>query len=197
MSDYQSEIRESEISTSKEMHSTYFGSGGIYQNLTPPKKRGFPRWILILIIIFSAICTIGLVAKLSENADEELTPVAEPQSGAILLGREDVYGSTITVTAPRGKACVVRLKTKDNVTRLSFYVRAGDTVIVGVPQESLYAYFALGSVWYGGTNLFGENTTYSMDDEACDYSRYSMTYSLNSTSSGNFSTTPISEKDFK
>ena len=54
---------------------------------------------------------------------------------------------------------------------MSFYVRAGDVVTIGVPAEYLYVYFASGDTWYGSTHLFGEQTSYSMDDEICDFKK--------------------------
>ena len=89
------------------------------------------------------------------------------------------------------------MKTRSGVTRLSFYVRAGDTVTVGVPSEYLYVYFATGDTWYGETNLFGKNTSYSMDDNICNFTQYTWKYTLYPVSSGNFEQTPIDEDEFK
>ena len=80
---------------------------------------------------------------------------------------------------------------------MSFYVRAGDTVTVGVPCEYLYVYFASGDTWYGTSHLFGEDTSYSMDDTICDFTEYTWEYTLYPVSSGNFSQTPIDEDEFR
>lgn len=120
----------------------------------------------------------------------------EPRSGEILLGQEDFYGSELTITASGGSSCVVKLKTSAGTTRLSFYVRAGDTVTVGVPDEYLYVYFASGDTWYGDKHLFGSNTSYSMDDEIKDFTQYTWKYTLYPVAYGNFSETPIDPEDF-
>lgn len=80
---------------------------------------------------------------------------------------------------------------------MSFYVRAGETVTVGVPADYLYIYFASGETWYGTTDLFGSNTNYSMDDELLDFTDgRSWTYTLYPVNNGNFSETPIDPDDF-
>lgn len=122
--------------------------------------------------------------------------VAEPQSGTILSGAEDFYGSEITIKASSVNSCVVKLKTRYGVERLSFYVRAGDTVTVGVPDEHLYVYFASGDTWYGKSLLFGNETYYSMDDEIQDFTQYTWEYTLTPVTNGNFSETPIDASEF-
>lgn len=167
---------------------------------TPPAQKGqsFPWKVLLGIGIFVLI-VIVIINGITEDSDIDagLTPVSEPQSGAILAGREVYDGSEITVTASGGESCVVKLKTRSGTERMSFYVRAGDTVTVGVPAEYLYVYFASGDTWYGTTHLFGEKTSYSMDDEICDFTEYTWEYTLYPVTNGNFSQTPIDEDDFK
>lgn len=123
-------------------------------------------------------------------------PVSAPRSGSILTGKEYVDGSELTITADSGSSCVVKLKTSAGVERLSFFVRAGDTVTIGVPAEYLYVYFASGETWYGRQLLFGDETHYSMDDEILDFTQYTWEYTLYPVSSGNFSETPIDADEF-
>ncbi|MBQ4617260.1 MAG: hypothetical protein IJB27_02665 [Clostridia bacterium] len=146
--------------------------------------------ILLLIVVVSSITE-------QKSADAGLTPVSEPRSGEILSGYEVYGGSEITIRAESGHSCVVKLKTRTGTERMSFYVRAGDTVTVGVPAESLYVYFASGDTWYGKVDLFGSKTSYSMDDEIFDFSRYTCEYTLYPVSNGNFSQTPIDANAFK
>lgn len=113
------------------------------------------------------------------------------------MGNNYYDESEITVTASDTNACVVKLKNRSGVTRLSFYVRAGDTVTVGVPCEFLYVYFATGDVWYGNEHMFGKHTEYSMDDNILDFSEYTWEYTLYPVNDGNFSETPIDEHKFK
>jgi hypothetical protein len=162
------------------------------------KRQDFP-WKVILGIGILVLIIIVIINGITEesNIDAGLTPVSEPQSGAILSGTAVYDGSEITITASGGESCVVKLKTRFGTERMSFYVRAGDTVTVGVPAEYLYVYFASGDTWYGTTYLFGEKTNYSMDDQICDFTEYTWKYTLYPVSNGNFSQTPIDEDKFK
>ena len=104
--------------------------------------------------------------------------------------------STTRIGAQKNANQALKLKTPSGVERLSFYVRAGDTVTIGVPAEYLYVYFASGDTWYGKSRLFGDETYYSMDDEVLDFTEYTWEYTLYPVSSGNFSETPIDPDDF-
>lgn len=146
--------------------------------------------LLIICIIVATVIISGL------NVDKGLTPVTEPRSGEILWGREVYDGSELTITASGGEACVVKLKTREGEDRMCFYVRAGETVTVDVPAGYFYVYFASGKTWYGIENLFGERTSYSMDDEICNFLQYTWEYTLYPVSDGNFSETPIDASDF-
>ena len=134
--------------------------------------------------------------KYTSQKNETVEAETEPQSGAILSGAEDFNGSEITIKASTVNSCVVKLKTTSGIDRLSFYVRAGDTVTVGVPAECLYVYFASGDTWYGKNLLFGEDTYYSMDDELADFTQYTWEYTLTPITNGNFSETPIDASEF-
>ena len=120
-----------------------------------------------------------------------------PDSGTILSGTEH-NGSEITVTADSNSHYVVSLKNSSGIERLSFFVRSGDTVTVGVPAEHLNVYFASGRVWYGyGKGLmFGEDTVYSKDDDLIDFTKYTWEYTLYPVYDGNFSETPSDESEF-
>lgn len=175
------------------------------RNVTPQTKADSVSWGKIavwgiLIVILIAVLIDGLAPDNTSNQATPTTPtlaaVQEPYSGTILLGREDFEGSELTITASGGSSCVVKLKTASGTTRLSFYVRAGDTITVGVPAEYLYVYFASGDTWYGEKHLFGESTSYGMDDEILDFTQYTWEYTLYPVTNGNFSETPIDPEDF-
>lgn len=163
------------------------------------KANPFPWGKLLLGIGVFIMIIVAIVSGMTEDAemDAGLTPVTEPKSGTILSGKEVYDGSEITIHAASGDSCVVKLKTRSGTERISFYVRAGDTVTVGVPAEYLYVYFASGDTWYGKTDLFGSKTSYSMDDEIFDFTRYTCEYTLYPVNNGNFSETPIDAEDFK
>lgn len=128
--------------------------------------------------------------------DSNIVSVSEPTSGTVLQGSEYFDGSEITITASDSESCYVKLKTQSGETRLGFYVRAGETVAVGVPSEFLYAYFASGETWGGLEVLFGERTSYSMDDNIIDFTEYTCRYTLYPVNNGNFSQTPIDASEF-
>lgn len=128
--------------------------------------------------------------------DVDLTPVSEPASGTILYGDECFDGSELTITSSGSDSCYVKLKNSYNETILGFYVRAGETITIGVPAEYLYVYFASGDTWYGMDDLFGSDTAYSMDDEILDFTSYTWEYTLYPVTNGNFSETPIDASDF-
>ena len=137
--------------------------------------------------------------KLMEEVAASRKPQIQemPTSGTIVSGQQG-YGSTLTIKSDSDSACVVSLKTTQGVERMAFFVRAGDTVTVNVPAETLYAYFAYGNTWYGyGEGLmFGEDTVYSRDDEALYFGQYTYTYTLYPTYNGNFTETPSDEDEF-
>ena len=178
--------------TPRHVHSTYTPT----VTRVKEKEELSVKKVLIGCAIFILLMIIIIVAGM-DNADSGLTPVAEPRSGTILSGVEYYSGSNITITAASGESCVVKLKTSSDVEVMSFYVRAGETVTVGVPNKYLYVYFASGKTWYGTDHLFGKNTSYSMDDDICDFTRYTWEYTLYPVSSGNFSQTPIDEDKFR
>ncbi len=167
--------------------------------VAPKKGNTFPWGKLLVGIGIFIMIIIAIVGGMTEepDADADLTPVTEPRSGTILSGREVYDGSEITIHAASGHSCVVKLKTRSGTERISFYVRAGDTVTVGVPAEYLYVYFASGDTWYGKADLFGSRTSYSMDDEIFDFTRYTCEYTLYPVNNGNFSETPIDAEDFQ
>ena len=144
---------------------------------------------------------ISMMNAAQEQEAAHTTPtlgpmVFTPLSGEILSGSESVDGSELTVTAGSTSSCVVKLKTASGVERLSFYVRAGDTVTICVPPEPLYIYFASGDYWYGKDRLFGKDTSYTMDDEILDFSQYNYEYTFSPVVNGNFNDTPIDPDDF-
>ncbi len=132
-----------------------------------------------------------------QDGYEALTPIARPVSGAILCGRE-YDGSELTIIASNDCDYAISLKDMSGRVRICFYVRAGDTVTVGVPDTNFYVYFASGEDWYGyGKGLmFGKDTTYSRDSKVCDFTDSSWEYTLYPVTGGNFSESPSTENDF-
>ena len=135
-----------------------------------------------------------------EAEPEAAKAIAKPKSGTILSGKEATSAgrSEITVTADTDASYVVSLKSSNGTERVTFFVRAGETVTVGVPAEILYVYFASGKLWYGyGEGLmFGKDTVYSKDDKPLNFYKYTWEFLLQETPNGNFSETPSCEDEF-
>lgn len=170
------------------------------QPTAPKKKKSSAAFILFLVMMVVPLVII-LMSEAQEQEAAHTTPtlgpmVITPLSGEILSGSESVDGSELTVTAGYSSSCVVKLKTASGVERLSFFVRAGDTVTICVPPEPLYIYFASGDSWYGKDRLFGKDTSYTMDDEILDFSQYNYEYTFSPVVNGNFNDTPIDPDDF-
>lgn len=181
-------------------------------NQPPQKTYGAGLWIAITILIF--LVFISFVTYLSDDntvennistttetttytsPEPEKLSVPEPRSGTVLEGQKLYEGSELTIHASGGESCVVKLKSSSGTTLLSFYVRAGDSVTVNVPEKYMYVYFASGKTWYGPKELFGEKTSYSKDDDLLDFSRYTWEYTLYPITNGNFSETPIDANEF-
>ena len=142
--------------------------------------------------VIDAIYDAGYGDGLSAQAE-----VPKPESGEILEGKE-YSDSEITVHASYTKDCVVSLKSSSGKTYVSFYVRAGDSVTVGVPDKRLYVYFASGKDWYGyGEGLmFGEDTVYTKDDDKINFAKYTSEYTLYKVEDGDFSPSSSDENEF-
>lgn len=158
---------------------------------------------VVFILVVLSIPTSSPTAESSQTVaptteKNMLTELTQPVSGKILSGQEYTDGSEITVTASSGSSYVVSLKNAAGTTRVVFFVRAGETVTVGVPREKLYVYFASGDKWYGYKKgyMFGEHTAYSMDDEVKDFITYTWEYTLYPVTNGNFQETPTTEDSF-
>ena len=176
-------------------------------NNVQKKKDSLLTKLIIALVCFVAF--VGIVAYGVSQPDNDvvvppnitttenyLIPKTQPLNGEILSGYDDYNGSEITIKSSSNEAYVVKLKDVYNDEIMSFYVRAGATVTIGVPAEEMYVYFASGNVWYGMDDLFGDSTSYSMDDELKDFENYTYEYTLYTVSNGNFSETPIDAEDF-
>ena len=127
-----------------------------------------------------------------------LKPVTMPENGEILSGKETKWRSELTVHASYGSSHVVSVKTVDGNECVTFFVRAGESVTMGVPSQKLCVYFASGEKWYGygKGRMFGDDTVYSKDDEPLDFSQYTWEYTLSPVYNGNFNETPSDEDEF-
>lgn len=171
------------------------------------RKRLAKTAILMCVILAIVLGAYSLGRRSSSTANETTSkepsleapkPISRPTSGTILSGYR-CYGSEITVTADSTHDYVVIVKDEHGTTYVSFYVRAGTTVTMGVPCDHLFVLFASGTNWYGfGKGLmFGDDTVYSKDDELVDFTYgQSWTYTLQPVTGGNFSESPSNEDEF-
>lgn len=168
------------------------------QSATKPKANedSFSLWKLAVVVVLSLVIVGLLFYGIIQDSNPGLTPIEEPKSGTILSGQSFFDIHELTITAPNNESCVVKLKSKATEDCLSFYVRAGDTVTINVPDRYLYVYFASGTTWYGEEHLFGNGTNYYMDDKIIDFVNYSWEYILRPVDDGNFDKTPIDSEDF-
>ena len=127
----------------------------------------------------------------------KLPPLKEPRNGEVLSGMEYKRCSKITITAQENVSYLVKLKNAFGDERLSFYVRAGKTVTLGVPNEDMYVYFASGDKWYGTEYLFGVDTKYTKDEEIKEFSNSGWEYDLSPLNDGSFQATTIAPEEFK
>lgn len=172
------------------------------------EKSGLPLAVWFLIVFALVVCLLVAIIYCAGGYDDILQEpkptvsamqqLDRPRSGTILYGFEAWDSSEITVTADGSNDYVVLLKDEQLEDRLVFYVRAGDTVTVGVPTDCFFVYFASGDKWYGfgKGRMFGEDTSYSKDDDLRDFIHYTWEYTLYPVSNGNFSETPINESEF-
>jgi hypothetical protein len=133
-----------------------------------------------------------------DSGSDTPKPVSMPSSGTVLSGQEYHNESEITVKASYGDSYVVSLKYTNGKEAITFFVRSGETITIGVPSAYLYVYFASGDTWYGyGEGLmFGENTVYSKDDDPLDFTQYTWEYTLYQVTNGNFVETPSNQDEF-
>ncbi len=153
----------------------------------PPKKEKNKTWLWVLLLTVFVISTIAIplciyyysadTTSYSAN-NTSPTPKSEPRTGKILEGYERYNASSVTVVAPENESCVVTLKDRYQSTVVSFYVRAGERATIGVPYQTLYAFFMSGTTWYGTKDLFGNNTAYRADSEGKRFDEHTYIYTV-------------------
>lgn len=145
-----------------------------------PKKKKITKWLLSVLYIAFAISLVAVPLYIyyysADNTSS--TPISEPLTGKILEGYEHSNASSVTVVAPKNESCVVTLKDTKQNTIISFYVRAGETATVGIPCQTLYAFFMSGKTWYGTEDLFGDKTAYRADSTGREFDKYTYKYTV-------------------
>lgn len=108
---------------------------------------------------------------------------------------EDLQAN-IVIHAPTSEHVFVKLKrATTGVTMYQFFVRAGETADVDIPVATYNVCFAFGKEWYGIDNLFGEETTCSVD-KGIRFTRTSgYEYTLYPVADGNLHLEPLSMEE--
>ena len=126
----------------------------------------------------------------------EMVPKALPETGEVITGNNLGGRSTITIKSSSSESYYIKLKDTSGQDVMSFFVRAGESTTVYVPERKLQVFFACGQDWYGTAYLFGDDTSFSKDDDFVDFSQYTITYTLYPVTNGNFTETEISPDEF-
>lgn len=118
-----------------------------------------------------------------------------PKSGQVYIGEGLSRWSELTIKASN-QSVYVKLKDSTGKDVFAFFARANEITKVSVPAGKYYVYFACGSKWYGPSLYFGEETSFSKDDQIVDFNNYTMTYTMYTVFDGNFTATPVLEDEF-
>ena len=97
-----------------------------------------------------------------------MTLAALPENGYIFNNQFFGSGARGTLTIETQGIQHHFLKLRDSRTgelKLSFFVRAGETVDMEVPAGVYTLSYASGETWYGIKDLFGEDTYYAKSDD--------------------------------
>jgi hypothetical protein len=105
------------------------------------------------------------------------------------------------VNAPDSNALVKLIRTTDGIEVMSIFVRAGETIEVGVPVGSYRAKIASGQTWYGDAIRFGPKTNYAVLDSPLNFSIEGIhlqghAVTLTQVRNGNLRQIQINAKDF-
>lgn len=148
------------------------------------KKRGSGKWFVSAAI--SIVCIIGVIVFLSLDDDivggqeeqETMEKVNIPKNGTVFYpftynnsdAEESVELVPLTIKTKGNGYYYIKLKDSETEKeKLIFFVHGGKSVELDVPQGDYLLYYAHGDEWYGTSDLFGTDTTYSKADEVFDF----------------------------
>ena len=130
-----------------------------------------------------------------KDPDANLTAQTPPANGTVLDGSEGGY-SGVQVTASSDASAYVKVKDMSGYTVVGFFVSAGSTAEVYVPEGTYSVQFARGNTWYGPNDCFGSKTIFGQDREVTLGYGDVITYTLQLSSNGNFSMQSLNEAQF-
>jgi hypothetical protein len=103
--------------------------------------------------------------------------------------------------APGANTLLKLIRTTDGVEVMSVFIRAGQSIEVGVPLGSYKAKIASGQTWYGDSIRFGPNTSYATLDTVLDFyiegtQLVGNQLTLTRVKDGNLKQVPLNASDF-
>jgi hypothetical protein len=103
--------------------------------------------------------------------------------------------------APGANTLMKLIRVSDGVEVMSIFIRAGESVKVGVPVGSYRAKVASGQTWYGDSIRFGPNTSYGSLDTVLQFSiegsqLLGKEVMLTEVIGGNLKQVPLNASDF-
>lgn len=134
-------------------------------------------------------------ANVPKDPDANLTAQTPPENGAILDGYESGY-CAVEVNASPSSNAYVKVKDESGDTVVGFFVSAGSTASAYVPEGVYSVQFAMGQTWYGQDDCFGSKTSYGQDDDLFLEYGDVVTYTLQLSSSGNFTMGALNANEF-
>lgn len=111
-------------------------------------------------------------AAIAAQQQEELrkSELPLPRSG-LFRGVSPINAPPLKVTNSPGANTLMKLiRTSDGAEVMSIFIRAGQTVELGVPVGSYKAKIASGQNWYGESIRFGPSTSYATLDAVLNFS---------------------------
>lgn len=134
-------------------------------------------------------------ANKPQDPDANLIAQAPPENGAILDGYEEGYAGVEVIASPNANA-YVKVKDSSGNTVVGFFVNAGSTASVYVPEGTYSVQFAMGQTWYGQEDCFGSQTSYGKDDNLVLEYGDIVTYTLQLSTNGNFTMSELDANEF-
>ncbi len=110
----------------------------------------------------------AIAAKQQEALRKSEQPL--PRSG-LFRGYSPVNAPPLKVTnSPEANTLMKLIRTSDGAEVMSIFIRAGQTVKLGVPVGSYKVKIASGHTWYGNSIRFGPSTSYASLDTVLHFS---------------------------
>ena len=98
---------------------------------------------------------------------EEKEKTENPESGTIFYKKYYDNAAKLTIDNASSSDLYVKLRSKEGLVVLTFFVRANDTVTVNAPIGSYEYICAVGKEWEDDQEYFGDSTKFKKSKEIC------------------------------